>query len=501
MADHTDRDRTDRPAGGKVPPTPGFHLAPGKEADTGSHTTIPATPGFHAVPKPQGKGGENTPTAPTPTQRDRQPGRGEAAPKRPAQARPRPQAPSRPAPQGAPTARMPRASEPGGVPTEAAGRGPGQAPHAGARPAAPKRPAPGAGAGGVGVRKPTPPRPASAQPGPAGARPLTQASMKPVVPAPKPAVPAPEPKGAHKAPPKPVTPPAGTPRKPQTPPKGTPVPGAAPARACQDTPKAPAAEPKPAPKVKRIPRDVETPQVPAYRPPEGLDKAAPKAEAAKVAPEAPKAAAAPSGGATVAGTGATVSDRPHHDRVQTGHAGLTQGDLDRPAPGVPEPADTPKADTPKVAEPSTDAQPKATKTTASAREKLRAEQANRPTIGELFAQLSDQVQTLVKGEIALVKAKVQGLVSKMGTGVALLVVALVVALYMIGVALHAAVLGFSRVMPDWAAALTVAGILLLIVVICALTGVALIKKGLNSVPNPQENLKKDVDAMKKGITQ
>ncbi len=64
-----------------------------------------------------------------------------------------------------------------------------------------------------------------------------------------------------------------------------------------------------------------------------------------------------------------------------------------------------------------------------------------PSIGELFANLSTQITSLVRGEIELTKAKATAYVTKMGMGAGLLVGAALFALYAmrkVGVAAAAA---------------------------------------------------------------
>ena len=79
----------------------------------------------------------------------------------------------------------------------------------------------------------------------------------------------------------------------------------------------------------------------------------------------------------------------------------------------------------------------------------------------LFALLGDlptMVTDLVQREIELVKVEVTTKLKALGKGSGLLVGAVVVVLFMIGVLLTSAVLALSLVMPGWAAALVVAGV-------------------------------------------
>lgn len=120
------------------------------------------------------------------------------------------------------------------------------------------------------------------------------------------------------------------------------------------------------------------------------------------------------------------------------------------------------------------------------------------SLGELFSKLSDQVHTLVQGEIDLAKAKAGQMAKKCGTGGALLAVAGVLALYMLGLLLWAAVYGIAVALPMWASCLIVAGVLLLIILILALIGSSMLKKGTKDKPEPQKGFKESIEAAKTG---
>lgn len=121
------------------------------------------------------------------------------------------------------------------------------------------------------------------------------------------------------------------------------------------------------------------------------------------------------------------------------------------------------------------------------------------SIGQLFAELSEQISTLVRGEIELTKVKAIAMAKKLGIGAALLAVAAVFALYLLGWIFHSIELAFALILPTWAAALVTAGIILVIVLALAITGLSLLKKSQADKPNPQENINLTVAAVKKGI--
>ncbi len=116
---------------------------------------------------------------------------------------------------------------------------------------------------------------------------------------------------------------------------------------------------------------------------------------------------------------------------------------------------------------------------------------------ELVAGLPDQVQELVQREIELVKTELTEKLKAIGTGGGLIVGAAVTVLFFIGVLLTLAIIGLSYVMPDWAAALVVAGVLLLTAIILALVGYRILQRGVPPVPTEAiESIQKDLNAIK-----
>lgn len=121
------------------------------------------------------------------------------------------------------------------------------------------------------------------------------------------------------------------------------------------------------------------------------------------------------------------------------------------------------------------------------------------SIGELFGELSNQISALIRGEIELTKVKAASLAKKVGVGAGLLIGAAIFALYLLGWIFHTIEVALRGVMPAWGAALTVTGILLIIVLILTAIGAAAMKKGMKDKPEPQVNMKLNVEAMKKGL--
>lgn len=123
-----------------------------------------------------------------------------------------------------------------------------------------------------------------------------------------------------------------------------------------------------------------------------------------------------------------------------------------------------------------------------------------PTIGELFGRLTEQVSRLVRAEVELAKKEMTKKLTNIGLGAGLLIGAIVLSLYGLGVLIHSAILGLSNVFAPWLAALTIGIVLFVIVGILALIGIRKIKAG--TPPQPEaavENLKESIDAVKEGL--
>lgn len=121
------------------------------------------------------------------------------------------------------------------------------------------------------------------------------------------------------------------------------------------------------------------------------------------------------------------------------------------------------------------------------------------TIGELFATLSVHITSLVRGEIELTKTKLTAYIQRMGTGAGLLIGAALFGLYLLGWIFHSIELAIAIALPQWAASLIVAGILLLIVIILGLLGAKEVKRAQDTTPNPKAGIDASVDAIKKGM--
>jgi len=115
----------------------------------------------------------------------------------------------------------------------------------------------------------------------------------------------------------------------------------------------------------------------------------------------------------------------------------------------------------------------------------------------LVGDVPKLVKELVKGELNLLKAEMLTKAKIFGLAAGLLVGALVIVLYAIGVLLTAAVMGLATVMPAWLAALVIAVAMLIVAGILGLLGWRRLKTGLPITPKRTiDSVKNDVNAVK-----
>ena len=111
----------------------------------------------------------------------------------------------------------------------------------------------------------------------------------------------------------------------------------------------------------------------------------------------------------------------------------------------------------------------------------------------LIGDIPGLMRELIAAEIESLKAEIIGKVKAAGIGAGFLVVASTFAFFAVLVLTAAAVLALSLVLPGWAAALIVAGALLVLAVIAAAIGVAQLKYGVPPTPNQTiDSVKEDV---------
>lgn len=122
-------------------------------------------------------------------------------------------------------------------------------------------------------------------------------------------------------------------------------------------------------------------------------------------------------------------------------------------------------------------------------------QSPKRSLFKLLADVPGQIVDLFRQEIENLKAELAAKVKHAGVGVGLLAAAGVVALFLLGTLILAGIYGLGTVLPMWASALIIAGVLLLIVLILVLVGIGQLKasgKPLETI----DSMKTDVQVIK-----
>lgn len=119
---------------------------------------------------------------------------------------------------------------------------------------------------------------------------------------------------------------------------------------------------------------------------------------------------------------------------------------------------------------------------------------------QLIEQLSTQVSTLVRDEMALATAELKRKGARAGVGIGVSSVGGLLALYGLGTLIAAAVLGLAMVLDAWLAALIVGVVLLVVAGVLAATGVGQVRGA--GPPMPEEAVRsttQDVETVKKSV--
>ncbi|MEU3623174.1 hypothetical protein BS329_31770 [Amycolatopsis coloradensis] len=122
------------------------------------------------------------------------------------------------------------------------------------------------------------------------------------------------------------------------------------------------------------------------------------------------------------------------------------------------------------------------------------------SVGELVSDLSDEVKRLVRDEIRLAVAELQGKGKRMGVGAGLFGAAGLFALFGVATLIAAVVLALALVMPAWLAAVVTGAALLLIGGLSAVVGKKEVASATPPVPEEAiEGVREDVDTIKQGV--
>lgn len=122
------------------------------------------------------------------------------------------------------------------------------------------------------------------------------------------------------------------------------------------------------------------------------------------------------------------------------------------------------------------------------------------SVGELVGRLSEGTSRLVRDEMRLATAEMTQKGKAAGLGAGIFGGAGILVLYGLGVLIAAAVAGLSVVLAVWAAALIIAGILLVAAGLAALVGKRELAEATPPLPTEAvQSTKEDVDEIKRGL--
>jgi len=104
-------------------------------------------------------------------------------------------------------------------------------------------------------------------------------------------------------------------------------------------------------------------------------------------------------------------------------------------------------------------------------------------INAIFASVAGPLIARIRTEYAIAKVEMQVKLRELRAGAVMLAVALVFGFFLVALLLTAATLGLATIMPAWAAALVVAGALLLWVLVFGIWGAVKINKNKDLIPH------------------
>ena len=120
-------------------------------------------------------------------------------------------------------------------------------------------------------------------------------------------------------------------------------------------------------------------------------------------------------------------------------------------------------------------------------------------IGALVHRLTEQIPELVRSEMRLAQAELTQKGKKAGLGIGMFSAAGLLAFFGLATLITTAILALALVVPAWAAALIVTGVLLAIAGVAAVLGKKEVEQAIPPQPERTiENVKEDVAAVKGG---
>ncbi|WP_099332454.1 phage holin family protein [Actinomyces minihominis] len=125
--------------------------------------------------------------------------------------------------------------------------------------------------------------------------------------------------------------------------------------------------------------------------------------------------------------------------------------------------------------------------------------APHPSIAVLIQDAIQEGKNYFEAQIALMKLKATRAAKQLGASIAMFIIAVVLLLFMVGWVFHSAEVALALVLPEWAAALIVLGIIFVLMLVFAGVGIILALGAKNDAPNPKEMVEDDIETLKSDI--
>jgi Putative Actinobacterial Holin-X, holin superfamily III len=123
-----------------------------------------------------------------------------------------------------------------------------------------------------------------------------------------------------------------------------------------------------------------------------------------------------------------------------------------------------------------------------------------PTVGELARQLPEQISRLVREELRLAQLEMRQKGKRAGLGAGMLGGGGFIAWYGVAAVLTAIILALATVLPAWASALIVGGVLLAVSAVLAALGRKRVQQAMPPVPRQtQASVEADVEEIKERV--
>jgi hypothetical protein len=119
------------------------------------------------------------------------------------------------------------------------------------------------------------------------------------------------------------------------------------------------------------------------------------------------------------------------------------------------------------------------------------------SVRELIDQLSEDARGLVRAEVGVIRAELEEKLRRLAVGAALVAVAGILGMVVLGAATATAIIALANVLSTWLAALIVTAVFAVVAGIVLLVGVKILRRGVPPAPTESVgSIKEDVSWVK-----